>query len=205
MARLDAQSKTDYEKELARTRVRISKQKLLKAGVNQRAFVDGGTEKGSTGEHEKNGRKLRKDVLDKLFQRGALDRIHVIAAQEIERAWRAIHRQNFSTSNWREFVDEQRRAPDILGKLQGQEYQLIRRRFAPWLFDIHRHPIIIEFSDQQIKYPNSRDIVMEILADNLGPSQADRKFGIRKGASQRILRVSLDRYCSIAGFAKSSE
>jgi hypothetical protein len=197
--------KTDDKSEIARERVRVAKERLLKAGINKRAFVESTTQGIDCSEARAGAGKLRKDVMGKLFHRGVLDRVHMSAAEEIERAWQALHRERFAASSWREFVDEQRRAPDMIGKMQGRDYQLIRSRFAPWLVDIHRNPIVVEFVDQKMQYPGSRDIVMEILADNLGPSQADKKYKIRKGASQRILRGALERYCVIAGFVDAGK
>lgn len=84
MTRIEGQSKNDLEKEQARARVRISKQRLSKAGINQKAFSDETAEGRPTSVNNNSREKLRKDVVDKLFQRGALDRIHVSAAQEIE-------------------------------------------------------------------------------------------------------------------------
>ena len=58
-------------------------------------------------------RVLRRDAVQKMFERGTLSREHLSAATEIETVWYLLNREDYAASAWREFVDEQRRLPDF--------------------------------------------------------------------------------------------
>ncbi len=200
MSHSESESNTIDQQSEVRERVRIAKLRLRNAGLNKKAFTNSSGNV-TVQEHISEGvRKTRTDVLAKLLKRGVLQRVHLSAAAEIEYIFNVVGREKFATSSWREYVDEQKRVPDLLGGVGPREERLINTRFAPWLRSLRKQPISAIFDGKEIQYLAAKKIVLAILIGNLGPSQSDELFKIRKGASQRILYQALHRYCVIAGF-----
>ncbi len=144
-------------------------------------------------------RVLRRDAVQKMFERGILSREHLSAAKEIETIWYLLNREDYAASAWREFVDEQRRLPDFAPGLNGRHDKILRLRFYPWIDDLRHRDLAVQFAGRIALYHAPLQPIFSVLIENRGPAQTDKQFKLRKGASQRIVREALARYCRIAG------
>ncbi len=179
-----------------RKAVQVARKSLRRQSMNTRAFERRDSVEDSSSGEAKPG-KIRRDVIARMLKNGSINRNQMTAAQEIEQVFQIVGRHHFAKSSWRQYVDEQRRVPDLLSKLSDRDTRLLHARVLPWLASLRKEPVVVTFRDRVLSYPIAGEVSLAVIVDNLGTGQADRYYRLRKGATQRIVATALQRYCEL--------
>ena len=142
-------------------------------------------------------RKLRRDLVLHLFEKGRLCEEQVRAAEEIRRIWQAFSRGLGPTAiDTAAFAgggrSVQTRQP--VEWLLPAEETIWRRRYRPWAAEMAATP-----SSGHIRVMRLR-IVVDLVVDNAGLRQVDGWYRMRNGAASSHLESGLRRYAEIAGW-----
>ncbi len=139
-------------------------------------------------------RKLRSDVVLRLYRRGSIDAVQRLAAEEIREVWMALARGMFPQSRFGIQLPVEakgrRSFREPFERMSERQRRLYERRYRVWIAETGR-----------MKIGATRTLaalVHEILIDNRGPRQLDRAWRLRNGAAREHLRDALDLYAAIA-------
>lgn len=143
-------------------------------------------------------KKLRRDEVIFLFQKGYIEREHVEAAREIEEIWHAACRSVFRVGMVYEPRDY-----DIPKKYSGRfpmeamtdsERRIYRLHYIPWAAEMAA-------ALPAKRHLTQLQLVMDVVADNRHMAAIERLYGIPKGKGlvSKYLRAALGRYAEIAG------
>lgn len=147
-------------------------------------------------------RKLRADEMAKLHRQGAVDDVHMTAADQIAQVREALGRgltpgaAPISTRvqggvAWR----------DPISRMTQSEQAWWRLRYRPWLIDLIADPITRETKTKRQKFYCAVGLTMAVVCENWTIQEAEQYCGLptRKGMGRVILRIALDRYALMAG------
>lgn len=173
---------------------RVTKRKAPARGQRLSDLVDRGT--------PETRKKLRADEMEKLRRQGAVDDVHMTAAEQIAQVREALGRgltpgaAPISTrvqggTAWR----------DPLSRMTGVEQSWWRLRYRPWLIDLVSDPITRETKTKRQKFYCSIGLTMAVVCENWTIQEAEQYCGLPKkmGFGRIILRIALDRYALISG------
>jgi len=143
-------------------------------------------------------RKLRRDELVFLFQRGHLERIHLEAAKEIEEIFHAV-----SSAVFRAGMKYEPRDYDAPKRYSGSfpteslcpsERRIYRHNYLPWANEMRG---LLPAKRQVTRL----QLVIDVVVDNRCVSHIERLYGLPRGkkAVTRHLKDALGRYAEIAG------
>lgn len=136
-------------------------------------------------------RRLRSDVVERLHRRGGLTLEQVQAAEAIRAAWAALTRGLFMSARRLDAVqvDGGRQYRDPLDRMHEREVALVARYkvFADWAGG---RPVRAAKSPQLTLL----QLTIDMLVDNLGPSQVERLHGLRNGSATGRLAEALDAF-----------
>ena len=134
-------------------------------------------------------RKLRRDVIAELVDRGALDPQHGRAADEIHDVWRAFGRGLFPSARPLDGVRIKARYRTPLDRMTEREELIWRTRYRPW-------------ADQEgrvrVGETTRLELVIAFVLDNLGPRQVELRYELRHGSAAGHLRQALHHYGELA-------
>jgi hypothetical protein len=139
-------------------------------------------------------RKLRADVVLRLYRRGSIDMAQRLAAEEIREVWMALGRGLFPQSRFgfqQPVVARGRRGyRDPFERLSDRQRRLYERRYRIWAAEVGRMKVG--------PVRTLAALVHEIVIENRGPRQLDRDWRLRNGTAREHLRDALDLYASLA-------
>ena len=116
----------------------------------------------------------------------------VLAAIDIEEHFLAIGRGLWARASAYDVVSTAgRQLRDPIGRMTDRDQERMAERYMPWA--------TIE-QGRRVGNASALEIVTDIVIDNIGPAQAERRHRIRNGRAYRVLYGSLARYCRIAGW-----
>lgn len=138
-------------------------------------------------------RKLRSDVVLRLYRRGSIDAVQRLAAEEIREVWMALARGMFPQSRFGIQLPVETKGKrsfrEPFERMSDRQRRLYERRYRLWIAETGR-----------MKIGATRTLaalVHEILIDNRGPRQLDRDWRLRNGSARDHLRDALDLYAAI--------
>lgn len=146
-------------------------------------------------------RKLKRSVVERLFRQGHLRREHLSAANDIERLFESVNRSFFASVRRYHRVQESRSVPDLFDRLSDVDQRRLKNVYWPWQTWLAREPLGVRFLDSSTtRYANPLPLIVDIVVDNCGMREAERRYRLRNGAARVILRGALHRYCLLAGY-----
>lgn len=196
------------------SRVREATRRLRHAGLNEQAFRN--TEQGPRdGGTEQTRRKLKADVVARLFRQGKIARGHQQAADEIEELQHALlasllpskwprEKRIFRTTGPRDYRDP-------ISRLSPRRLRIFQEHYAPWVHWLQAEPVRIAMPAaggiRIVGYRNPLPLVTDIVVDNRALREVEERYELPagKGHAALVLRMSLGRYCQIAGWQRQSE
>jgi hypothetical protein len=139
-------------------------------------------------------RKLRSDVLLRLWRRGSIDDIQRLSADEIRETWMILSRGLFASGRMDASLPAEKRGRrnlrDPYDRFSSAQRRRYENRYRPWIAETGR-----------MKVGGSHrlsGLTHEILVENRGPRQIDRAWRLRNGTAVQLLRDSLDLYAAFA-------
>ncbi len=134
-------------------------------------------------------RKLRRDVIATLIEKGALDPEHGRAADEIHDVWQAFGRGLFPSARKLDSVRVKAAYRGPLDRMSEREELMWRTRYRPWADKEGR---------VRVGETTRLELVIAFVMDNLGPRQVELRYELRHGSAAGHLRQALHRYCEMA-------
>lgn len=145
--------------------------------------------------------KMRRSVVQRLFQQGHLLRPHLSAADDIEDLLLALSRGMFAAARRTERVQESPAVSDLFDRLEPRQQRLMREVYWPWLDWLAGEPLIVRLPDGgSVRYGDVLPLVIDIVVDNCSLRRAEQDHGLRNGAAPTVLRAALHRFCLLAGY-----
>ncbi len=139
-------------------------------------------------------RRLKADVVERLYRSGTLDSVQRTAACEIREVWMALSRGLFAASRFGSqspvIARGRRSFRQPFDRLSDRQRRLFETRYRMWNVEVSR-----------TKVGGCRTLaglVHEIVIDNRGPRQIDRAWRLRNGSARDHLCDALDLYASYA-------
>jgi hypothetical protein len=135
--------------------------------------------------------RLRRDVVWNLHRAGKLDARHMEAALEIRAVLEAVGRGMFPTSGGAlEGGVPVQKAPgrDFLDRMSAEERRKWERRYLPWTKAMAVH---VAAALPPVRW---LQLVLDIVNDNAGPRDVERRYALRHGAAVDYLRQALEIY-----------
>lgn len=141
-------------------------------------------------------RRFRADVIARLARRGAIDDAEAGAAQEIRAVYLALCRGLFAHARdyGAAFAPGGRVPVSGIERLGEREAMLWREHWRPWSLEMGR--VVIAGAKGQT---TRLTVAIDIVIDNHGPRQSDRRHGLRHGRSLAEVRAALSRYAEVSG------
>jgi hypothetical protein len=135
--------------------------------------------------------KLRHDVVARLVAHGRLQRVHGDAAEEIRTVSEAVGRGLCPTAQmaaWAGRPSGFRGPRDFLDRMTAEERRLWQFRYLPWRSEL------VRAGDDALPGARWLGLVLDIVVDNSGLRQAERRQGLRHGTALTLLAIGLERY-----------
>lgn len=148
-------------------------------------------------------RKKRRDQVAALLARGQITRMQTVAAGEVRDAYAAVLRSLMPARRADIRVDQGRRQITPIDRWSQREERIIRTRYGPWKLAM-RQPVTVELpGDRRVTVRNVLEVTMDLVWDNAGPRQIDNRYRLRAGVARRLVAISLERYCVLAGWGEA--
>lgn len=141
-------------------------------------------------------KRLRADVVLKLYNQGSITRAEHDAALGIRDILHAVGRGLFPVQSLVDLgthIDGGSPYRDPLGRMKKAEYETWAKVFVPWANAMGRVPV-----GNSGRY--LRELVEDIVVENIGPRQADKAYRIGNGRALTYLKQGLSDYAQRAGF-----
>ena len=139
-------------------------------------------------------RKLRRDVVRGLYERGRLRPDQVEAAEEIRMVHEAVGRGMFPTSQGlmrsgriRNFGGSR----DFLDRMTEKERRAWHRRYLPWT-----HALAVEIA-AGMAGARWLQLVIDVVVDNTPLRDVESRYRLRHGAALEYLAAGLGRYAAL--------
>lgn len=147
--------------------------------------------------------KLRTDVALKMFDAGKLERIHVVAVEEIRLVYGALQKSFVANADYsRVIVDNMGRNRDLLDMMSEKEERLFRVKYNPWAKALAAGPLQYNYRGRPMQIDRAQAIVHDVVVDNWGTKQTDIAHKFRDGTAAAITRTALELYCELAGMVE---
>lgn len=151
------------------------------------------------GPTKETARKLRADVIGRMWKQGSLDAYQHEAAREVAEIYMAVMRALMPCRDPDAVIvdggNKQYATP--LERIPGRIYVAYRLRYKPFA----ERAGIREFTrDAHAARITVLQLVLDVALDNNGTSQLDKRYGLRKGSCKAQLMAALDEYCYLAGW-----
>jgi hypothetical protein len=135
--------------------------------------------------------KLRRDTVRALHEAGRLDDTQLAAALEIRVVLEAVGRGMFPTSGFglTPGVAMQRRpGRDFLDRMSAEERRMWQRNYLPWTKAM---AVQIAAALPPVRW---LQLVLDIVIDNAGLRDVERRYALRHGTAADYLRQALEIY-----------
>lgn len=140
-------------------------------------------------------RKLRTDVIGKLYNAGSLKAEQVDAAEEVAQVYEAWGKCFFPRAKGLDGDSHVGTFLDPVQRLKPFELNAWRDRYKPWADEMGKRCL-----------GRSRNtylqLVLDVAVDNHGPRQLDEVYSVKNGSCLEALQIALHRYCEIAGWVR---
>ena len=151
---------------------------------------DGGRASGAGGP-----KRLRSDVLERLHRRGRLTLAQLQAGEELRHAWRVLTRGLYMSARRLERVqvEGRRRFEDPVGRMSHRDAARVKR-YRRWAAAAAEKRLPARHA------PNLTllQLALDLVVDNLGPSQLERCHGMRNGTATDRLVEALELYQKVS-------
>lgn len=152
------------------------------------------------GPTKETARKLRADVIGRMWKNGTLDAYQHEAAREVSELYMVVMRALMPCRDPDAVIvdgggNKQYATP--LEHIPTRLYAAYRERYKPFA----QCAGVKEFTrDAHANRITVLQIVLDVALDNIGTSQLDKHYGVRNGACKAQLMAALDDYCYLAGW-----
>ena len=136
-------------------------------------------------------RRLRTDVVDRLHRRGALSLEQLQAAEDLRAAWASLTRGLFMSARRLDArqVDGGGGFRDPVDRMRARDLARMKR-YRPWASATGA----VHVAARHTPGLTLLQLAIDMLVDNLGPTQVERRHGLRNGTATGWLRRALDMY-----------